>query len=243
MYDQFAEVYDRLMEDVPYDKWFDYIESIFEKEGLKAKNILEMACGSGNLTQYFCKKRYDVTAFDLSEDMLLLAREKIGRCPNLKLSHQNMIDFKYREKFDAIIAVCDSINYIVDEEDLFKTFLNVYEHLEDGGIFVFDINTPYKLEHVLGQNKFVSEEENCFLVWENNYEKPLCKFTLNIFVESEEGLYERYEEEHIERAYEIDYLVEKLKKANFRKVDVYEAFEITFDETKKMERVNFVVRK
>jgi SAM-dependent methyltransferase len=231
------------MEEVPYDKWFDYIESIFEKENLKPKKVLEMACGSGNLTQYFCKKRYDTTAFDLSEDMLLLAREKIGRCPNLKLSHQNMIDFKYRQKFDSIIAVCDSINYIVEEEDLLKTFENVYNHLEEDGIFIFDVNTPYKLEHILGKNKFISEEEDCFLVWENNYEAPICKFILNIFMEVEEGLYERYEEEHLERAYEIEYLKEKLSEAGFGKIDVYEAFEMEFDDSKKIERVNFVVRK
>lgn len=242
MYNEFAKVYDKLMEEVPYDKWFEYIEKIFMEYNIEPKMILEMACGSGNMTQYFCKNRYKVTAFDLSEEMLLLAQEKIGRKPNLKLSCQNMTEFKYREKFDVVLAVCDSLNYLIEDGDLEKTFKNVYDHLNESGLFIFDINSIYKFENILGKNKFVTEEDECFLVWENEYEKPICQLILNFFIEDEDGRYERYEEVHKERAYTTEFVETLLKKVGFSSVDSYEAFTLNTIQDEN-ERINFVVKK
>ena len=140
IYNKFAYLYDDLMDNVDYENWFNYIEDIFEKYDKKPKKILEMACGTGNLSYFLAKKGYNLTCFDLSEDMLSEAYGKLRKFKNVKLLNQNMVDFKFSESFNAVISICDSINYITDKKDLIKTFKNVWNHLGEGGIFIFDIN-------------------------------------------------------------------------------------------------------
>lgn len=241
-YGKFAQIYDRLMADFDYVKWMNYIEAIFERYGLSPKKILEMACGSGNLTEQLCKKRYQVMAFDLSEEMLMKAQEKIGRRPNVKLMHQNMTSFKYNQKFEVALSICDSINYLTGEGEFKKTVANVFNHLEDNGLFIFDINSAYKLTQIIGENTFVVEESDVFYVWENEINQGVVSFDINFFVKNNAGTYDRFEEIHRERIYEIDEIVQTLLAAGFKKVEVYDAF--SFDEAKpSSERLNIVAQK
>ena len=243
-YMEFAKFYDKLMGDVNYKKWFSYIEEILHKYEVDSKDILEMACGTGNLTYFLCSNGYNVTGFDFSEDMLSIAYNKLCRFRNVHLLKQNMVDFNINKKFNSIISICDSINYITDESDLYNTFSNVYRHLKDGGIFIFDINSYYKLNEIIGENTFVEDGEDIFYVWQNYFDsiESLCEFYLTFFIKNSNGLYSRFEEEHIEKAYSIDKIEEILKKANFSEVCFYDAF--TFNKPNdKSERINFVARK
>src|SRR5690554_3582377 len=113
MYNKFAYIYDKLMDDIDYESWYLYIESIFQKFYKEPKKILEMACGTGNLSYYFGKNGYDLTCFDLSNDMLSIAYNKLKKFKNVKIINQNMIDFSINNKFDVIVSICDSINYII----------------------------------------------------------------------------------------------------------------------------------
>ena len=243
-YGKFAKVYDDLMVDFDYKEWFKYIEDIFNKYNKNIDKVLEMACGTGNLSQYLAKSRYDLTCFDISDDMLSHAYEKLRKYKNVDIMKQNMISFDINKSFDAVVSICDSINYIIKDKDLEETFQNVYDHLEEDGIFVFDINSHFKLKHIIGNNTFVEDNEEVFYVWENFYddEEDICEFYLTFFFKKDEINYERFDEEHIERAYKVSEILEILKEVGFKDVDIYDGF--SFDPVKDdTERINFVAIK
>lgn len=243
-YGRFANLYDELMTDFNYEDWFKYIKEIFIKYNKKSKKVLEMACGTGNLSYYLAKEGYDLTCFDLSSDMLSRAYDKLRKYKNVDIMNQNMIDFNLKKSYEAVISICDSINYITKKEDLEKTFLNVWKHLEKDGIFIFDINSYYKLKYIIGNNTFIEDRENVFYTWENYYseDEDICEFYLTFFF-SDNGInYERFNEEHIEKAYKVEEIEELLYKVGFSKVDYYKgfSFEKIDEET---ERINFVAIK
>lgn len=240
IYNKFAKVYDELMNDFDYENWFNYIEDIFEKYKKSPKKVLEMACGTGSLSYYFAENGYKLTCFDLSDEMLSKAYDKLNRYKNVKIVKQNMIDFEFNEKFEAIVSICDSINYILEKEDLINTFKNVYDHLEDGGIFTFDINSYYKLKHTLGNNIFIEDREDIFYTWENLFDDSsnVCDFYLTFFLREEEN-FKRFDEHHRERAYKVGEVLEALKIAGFKTNHIYDCF--TFDTPReKTERINFI---
>ena len=140
-YEEFALYYDELMDDVDYKGWFLYIKDIFTRFDIEPKEVLEMACGTGNLTYYLCKEGYNVTGFDMSEEMLSIAYNKLLHFKNLKLLKQNMNDFKMSKQFDSIVSICDSINYILNKDELLKIFKNVYEHLKKM-VYLYSILIP-----------------------------------------------------------------------------------------------------
>lgn len=176
-YREFASLYDQLMNDYDYEMWFNYIEYIFSIYDKKPKHILEMACGTGNLSIFLADKGYKLTCFDLSEEMLAQAYKKLNRYKNVKLLSGNMVNFKINQKFDAILTICDSMNYIIEKENLKTTFQNVYNHLEENGIFIFDINSYYKLRNIIGNNTFIEDRDDIFYTWQNYYDetKDVCQ--------------------------------------------------------------------
>lgn len=239
-YVEFASLYDRLMDDFDYKKWYKYIEEIFQKYS-RPKNILEMACGTGNISYFLAKAGYDITAFDLSEEMLSIAYNKLMEFDNIKLLQQDMRDFSIDEKYDSVIATCDSINYITESDDLLSTFKNVYEHLREGGLFIFDINSHYKLKNIIGNNTFIEDRDDVFYIWQNYYdnEKDICEFYLTFFKSQDGDNFNRIDEVHMERAYKVDEIVDLLKKAGFKNIEYFDAF--TFNPIKKeSERINFL---
>lgn len=243
-YEEFALYYDELMDDVDYEGWFLYIKDIFTRSDIEPKEVLEMACGTGNLTYYLCKEGYNVTSFDMSEEMLSIAYNKLLHFKNLKLLKQNMNDFKMSKRFDSIVSICDSINYILNKDELLKIFKNVYEHLKEDGLFIFDINSYYKLSEIIGDNTFVEDRDDIYYVWQNYFDKAssLAQFNLDFFIKDEDGSYMRFDEEHIERAYQIEEIESILKEAGFKGIKKYEAF--TFNTPKNnSERINFVAKK
>ena len=244
IYSRFANIYDELMVDFDYEDWFGYIRDIFDKYNKNPINVLEMACGTGNLSYYLAKEGYKLTCFDLSSDMLSMAYDKLRKYKNVKIMNQNMIDFNLNQKFDSVIAICDSINYITEKEDLLKTFKNVWNHLEDEGVFIFDINSYYKLKSIIGDNTFVDDRESIFYTWQNHYDNitDICEFYLTFFISDDGENFERFDEEHREKAYRTEEIIELLKEVGFKNIDCFEAF--TFEEpTDKSERINFVATK
>lgn len=242
-YNEFASIYDELMNDFDYEKWLDYIESIYKFYKIEPKEILEMACGTGNLTYQLAKRGYNLVSFDLSSEMLSKAYEKLSRFKNVKLLNQDMINFNLNKKFDSVISICDSINYIIHEEDLYHTFKNVYNHLKDGGIFIFDINSFYKLKEIIGNNTFIEDRENVFYTWQNEFDSynNICSFYLTFFIKDKENYY-RFDEEHEEKAYKVEEISDLLDKVGFKKVDYFDCF--TFNKAKpKSERINFIAIK
>ncbi len=201
-----------------------------------------MACGTGNLSYYLAKSGYNLTCFDLSNDMLSMAYNKLGNFKNVKILNQNMIDFNINKEFDAIISICDSINYILDEKDLLQTFNNVRRHLSKDGIFIFDINSHYKLKHIIGNNTFIEEGEDVYYIWQNffsgqgKYSRILHYF---FFTKDVDGKYIRFEEEHMERAYYIEEILQLLKTSNFNEIHLYG--DLSFEKPQeKSERITII---
>ncbi|MTI65191.1 MAG: class I SAM-dependent methyltransferase [Firmicutes bacterium] len=242
-YKNLAHMYDELMDDISYGEWYNYILEIFEKRQIKPREILEMACGTGNLTEFFLKESYNVTCFDLSDEMLTVAYSKLRRYKNVTIRKQDMVDFELNKTFDVVLSICDSLNYIIDYDDLVKVFKNVYKHLNKDGYFIFDINSYYKLSKIIGNNTFVNDTEEIFYVWENNFieNKNIVEFYLNFFIKENDS-YLRFQEVHTQKAYKKHQIITALKEANFINISSFEAF--TFNHpNNNSERINFVVKK
>lgn len=243
-YEGFAEVYDVFMDDVDYDNWVDYIEKIWNMNNLKPKLIAELGCGTGNVTERLGAKGYDMIGIDISEDMLAEAREKSMENQNGVLYLlQDMREFELYGTVDTIISLFDSLNYITEENDLLKVFKLVNNYLEPEGIFIFDLNTKYKFQSILADNTFTQTNEDSAYIWENYYddETEINEYYMNIFVEGEDGRYERFEEVHYEKAYSIDTVTQLLEKSGLKLINIYDAY--TFDEPKEnSERLFFVAQ-
>lgn len=224
-YMEFAQIYDKLMDDVNYGNWLNFIKSTLETYNKKPHDVLEMGCGTGNFTELLCREGYNITAFDLSEDMLSIAYNKLDSYRNIQLLNQDMMEFNINKEFDMIISVCDSINYITDYTQLINTFDNVYSHLKPGGVFIFDVNSYYKLKNIIGNNTFVEDREEVFYVWENEYDdmNNTCEFYITFFVK-ERGLYKRFDELHVEKAYTSSELVNGLRKSGFSIIDAFNGY-------------------
>lgn len=242
-YEDFAQFYDTLMYDVDYAKWHEYINQVLNRYNVFPQKVLEMACGTGNFTKYLCEDGYEVTCFDTSDDMLSVAFDKLSMFKKLTILSQNMIDFELNEKFDLVLSICDSINYITDYEDLINVFANVYKHLQENGVFIFDVNSVYKLKEIIGNNTFVEDNEEVFYVWENEFDdnSNICEFYISFFIKDNE-MYRRFDEQHFERAYTSEQIVYALKKAGFNQIEEYEGFSFEKPNTKS-ERLVFIVRK
>lgn len=219
MYKRFSDYYDLLTFDIDYEGYANNIFKLLEGMGIKKGNLLEIACGTGNLTESLAKGDFKILAFDNSVDMLNKAFPKLVDLDNVTLVMQDMFDFDYSSfDYDGVICLLDVINYIIDEGDLKEFFKKVHGGLKDGGVFIFDINSEDKLKRVLANNSFIYEKDNIFYTWENTMEGDLVNFYLNFFIEGEDGLYTRVEESQTERYYSIEQIRLALEKVGFKDI-------------------------
>lgn len=245
-YESFAQVYDKFMEDTPYDLWTEYLKEIFKRHGLiSSTNIIaELGCGTGNMTQRLAENGFDMIGIDVSEEMLAKAIEKSAdKNPDILYLNQDMREFELYGTVDAVISVCDSINYITESADLLNVFKLVNNYLEPEGLFVFDLNTIYKFENILGCNSFCETTENSAYTWENYYDKDerINEFYTNFFIEQNDGSYKRFEEFHYERGYTIEEIIDLIEEAGLEFEACYD--ELTFHEpTERSQRIFFVAR-
>lgn len=245
-YKDFAFIYDELMNEVDYNGWVEYIEEIIEKEGTKVQNILELACGTGNLTIPLTKKNYDIAGIDISEEMLGVAREKAEKeGVELVLLQQDIAELDFDiTNLDCVLCACDGFNYITYDEDLENVFKKTYELLKENGLFIFDISSFYKLSSVLGNNMYGENREDIAYMWQNYFddEENLVEMELAFFVKDEDGRFERFEEVHQQRAYTEEEILDMLQSVGFKDIKVYSDF--TFETPKKdSERIFFVAKK
>lgn len=233
MYESFAYLYDRLTDDVDYNKFFNYINGKIKKYKPDSSLVLDLACGTGNLTKLLSDNGYDVIGIDGSEDMLNVAREK---CPEVLLINQDMTEFELYGTVDAIVCCLDSINYVTDKRKLKKMFSLVKNYLEPGGLFIFDINSKYKLNNIIGNNTFVRNEEDLFYSWENRNDGRYADFFLTFFIKTDNDNYRKFEEVHTERIYDEDEIKKLLADSGLSILDT----EYDFGErkvSKKAERI------
>ncbi len=222
MYQGFARVYDQLMNDTPYELWYKHLIEAFNTYNLKSKEILELACGTGEMTNRLAKEGYKILGTDLSEEMLDVAQTK-AYDQNLKVRYvrQDMTAIELFQTYDAIISFCDGFNYLIDSNDLDDAFSSCYDYLNDEGLLIFDMSSDYKLKHVLGENVFTETSEEVAFIWENYYDDQtqILEFDLTLFIE-ENGKYIRTDEVHKQRAYTIDDIKVSLEKNGIELLDI-----------------------
>lgn len=242
-YNDFASIYDELInEDIDYKHWSDKVIEICKFYNVGKRDYLDLACGTGNLTALIGKNFIFTTAIDLSEQMLSIADEKLKE-ENIKskVVCQDICYFDLKRQFDLITCGLDSTNYIIEDEKLKQYFMSVNKHLKDDGIFVFDVNTEYKIKKVLGNNIFNYDNEDVVYIWENELEDDIVNMYLTFFVKRGQ-VYYRFDEHHRERAYSESLLENNIVEAGFvieQKLNCYGTAPI--DEN--TERITYVLRK
>ncbi len=246
-YGDFAYYYDLLTGNVDYESRCDYIGALLAENGVGKGILLDLACGTGTVSLLMSEKGYDVIGVDASEEMLSQAQEKkMEKGADIIFLCQRMEELDLFGTVNAAVSTLDSLNHVTDEDSLRKIFRRVSLFMEDGGIFLFDVNTPYKHREVLGDNTFVYDMEEVYCVWQNSTdENLLTEVSLDIFehdIEDDEDVYYRYSEEFCERGYTLDKIKEWLEENKFEVLAVYE--EMTRQPvTNRTERAVFVARK
>ena len=238
-----AQYYDILNYNADYKKVADYIEDVFTLYKIKPRLVLDLACGTGNLTVELAKRGYDMTGIDLSADMLSAAFNKAAG-HNILWLNQDMCAFELYGTVDAVACCFDSLNYILDEENIRKCFALVYNYLNPGGVFVFDVNSKYRFESVYASNNFVLETDRVFCSWQNYYDKKnkTCDFDITLFALQQEGYYKRYEEIQREKYHGVEFLEKSLIDAGFEDFNLFYDFSVNLkysEKNKKRERICF----
>lgn len=218
-YKEFAFIYDDLINDVDYDKWTSFILSNIPQNSTK---ILEAACGTGNITSHLADEYLNITAFDISEEMLVKAYEKLRRYRNVNLLNQDMVKFNINQSFDGCICCCDGVNYL-DEDSVKLFFEKVFKHLKKNGKFIFDISTEYKYNSM--NETYVYDEEEVFYVWENNLDKAnnTMSMEINFFVKDKDK-YNRITEIQTHYIHNIITIEKILENVGFTEIKVYDGY-------------------
>lgn len=226
-YSAFASVYDLFMDNVDYDRWADYLEDRLKEYGIEDGLVLELGCGTGTMTELLAKKGYDMIGIDNSGEMLAEALEKKYESGlDILYLEQDMQEFELYGTVRAIVSVCDCLNYLTDSEDLLAVFKLANNYLDPGGLFLFDMNTEHKYRDVIGDTTIAENREEGSFIWENTYDarKRLNTYELTLFLPVEEGLYEKQEELHCQRAYLKEEVEELLQKSGMKLLAVYDAY-------------------
>ncbi|UQZ76731.1 SAM-dependent methyltransferase [Niallia circulans] len=245
-YEQFAYLYDRLMNDVPYEKWIQLIKKAAADYKVNGANLLDLACGTGELSIRLAQTGYNVTGIDLSEDMLSVAQAKTMEAgESVFYIEQDMSQLEGLPVFDLICICCDSINYLRTEEEVTNTFKSVYAHLDEKGLFIFDVHSLYKMNQLFINQTYTVNDEDLSLIWQcyegeypNSVEHDLSFFELD----EASGMYRRYDELHFQRTYSVDQYSEWLEQTGFTLLKVEADFsQEILDE--KAERIFFYCKK
>ncbi|MBQ8139592.1 MAG: class I SAM-dependent methyltransferase [Lachnospiraceae bacterium] len=235
-YNEFAYVYDELMDAVPYEEWCERIahaidsygitkrvrdpesEDSFEEECeeltepteeelLESERnlVVDLGCGTGTVTEMLYSLGFDMIGIDNSEEMLEIAMEK--KCESgseILYLNQDMLELELFSTVGTVISVCDSLNYLVGDGDLETVFSLVSNYLYPGGLFIFDLNTDYKYREIIGNRTIAESREDCSFIWDNLYdsEKKINEYDLTLFIEGEDGRFDRFLETHYQKGYD-----------------------------------------
>lgn len=223
-YTSFAEVYDLFMDNVPYEAWSEYLAEIFKDYQIEDGLLLDLGCGTGKLTRLMEAKGYDMIGVDYSYDMLSIAKEHSEE--SILYLLQDMREFELYGTVRGIYSACDSLNYILEEEELKEVFSLVNNYLDPKGVFVFDMNTPFKYECLLAENTFAENREEGSFIWENFYdeEEEINEYNLTLYIKEEEARFQRFQEVHYQRSYSLETIKRLLEEAGMEFVAVYDAY-------------------
>lgn len=256
-YEDFAYVYDEFMDATPYEEWCERITQLIEQYGVSKPErnaedtldsernlVVDLGCGTGTLTELLYRKGYDMIGVDNSESMLNVAMDKRAESGDeILYLLQDMRELELYSTVGTVVSVCDSVNYILEEDELRQVFSLVNNYLYPGGIFIFDFNTDYKYREVIGDTTIAENREDCSFIWENYYdpEESLNQYDLTIFVQEEEDIFRRFTETHFQRGYTVEQMRTLIEQAGMTLVEIKDA-DTGAAVTPESERVYIVAR-
>ena len=220
----FARVYDEIMSDVPYDQWLNYIEAIWSVHSFSPNTVLDLACGTGNISLRLARRGYTVTGIDCSKYMLAVAKRKaIDAGLYVSFMQDDIKNFTTGRQFDAAVCVFDSLNYLLEPSDIQSCFRSVFRALNPGGYFVFDMNTPFRLSTIV-RDTSVFEAPWYFVVWRDYWDEPNQWWQVDLtgFIK-QCGHWHRFDEIHRERAFPIEDVAKWLEDEGFVVKGIYES--------------------
>lgn len=239
MYRDFAAVYDTFMDNTPYEFWGERLDGLIRKYGVSrperdAEDVMEsernlvvdLGCGTGTLTELMYQKGYDMIGVDRSESMLNVAMEKKDKSGSeILYLQQDMRELDLYSTVGTVFSVCDSLNYILEEEELLTVFSLVENYLFPGGILIFDFNTDYKYREVIGNATIAENREDCSFIWENLYdiEEEINEYDLTLFVREPDGRFRRFTETHLQRGYTPEQISSLVEKAGLKILEMTDA--------------------
>lgn len=220
--------YDKLNSETDYAAWADFITEIFKKYGNGVKSVLDLGCGTGAMTFELRRRGFDMTAVDINPDMLSVARDTaVGEgADDILWLCQDMRSFELYGTVGAVVCCLDGINHLLSVSDLNLCFSLVHNYLDPDGIFVFDVNTPYKFRNFYGENDYVLEEDGILCCWQNDYDekKGVCDFYLSVFEQTEDGKWERTDAVQRERCYSERVLKNALERNGMKLCGIFADF-------------------
>ena len=224
-YTGFAEVYDVFQDNVPYEEWCSYVTGLLKEYQVMDGLVLDLGCGTGSLTGLMARSGYDMIGIDNSGEMLQIAMNK-RNASGLDILYllQDMRGFELYGTVKAVISICDSMNYIMEYQELVEVFRLVNNYLDPKGVFIFDLNTEYKYRELLADNTFAEDREESSFIWNNFYdeEDKVNEYDLTLFVKEGE-LYRKFEETHYQRAYCLDQIQQAIRDGGMEFVAAYDA--------------------
>ena len=220
-YERFAEVYDELMTDIPYAQYVEWISRF--APATQYKNLLDIGCGTGTLAGLLHEAGYNVTGIDLSEDMLSVASARMNANGiSMPLYAMSMDELDGFDNLDVAIIPIDSINYVKEEANVFETLKRIYESLRDGGQLFFDVHSLFKMDSIFLDGPFTYDDGEITYVWHTepgDFEHSVYH-QMTFFVQTENGLFERFDEEHFQRTFAIKQYEAWLTELGFTSVEV-----------------------
>lgn len=240
-YTSFAQVYDLFMDNVPYEEWCEYIRDILHQYGIENGLLLDLGCGTGKMCRIMSQYGYDLIGIDNSIEMLDIARKQNDA--GILYLNQDMREFELYGTVRAVYCACDSVNYILSEEELTSVFKLVNNYLDPRGLFVFDFNPEYKYRELLAENTFAENREDGSFIWENYYdeEEEINEYDLTLFIKDDHGKFERFGETHFQKSYTLEAMRRLIEAAGMEYVAAYDAY--TFDPVREdSERITIIAR-
>ena len=222
-YDALAMYYDTMQSDMDAGAWADFISILIERHSeIRTETITDLGCGTGSVTVALAEKGYSMTGLDSAEEMLAQATSK-PNAEKVLWSAQDITAFDIGGKSDCFISTLDTVDHIMDEGALERLFANVGDCLEEGGVFIFDAITMHHLEDTLADNVFYEDYDDFTLLWVNEFNKKTKVNTagLTLFALTEEGLYERFDGELVEKYYPSEFFEAIAGKAGMELLATY----------------------
>lgn len=248
-YYNFSYVYDLFMDETPYDTWTKNAVNLLADYGVTSGVLVDLGCGTGQMTRRLHDKGFSMVGIDLSEDMLTVANDK-NQPGDILYICQDMCDISLHGTVKAFVSFCDSLNYITDINDLKQVFFGAFAYLEEGGIFLFDMNTPYKYHTLLADYTFSDTREEGSFIWENEFDEETKDniYDLTLYIKRDvlyhdgEETFERFFETHIQHSYSMKEVETALKEAGLTFLECIDADTLERP-TDTSERVYFIAKK